>query len=350
MKMKSLRVVLQNNPVEASAPCRIDMGGTLDLSTFYLPLQRWEPCTFNAAINLRTRVRLHAFDKGRIKISSRGFQNVVADSRQAPYDHPLGLMMAIADYFAADGIHIEIDSASPPRSALGGSSVAAVALIWAFGKLLQQLGHPMPGRREVALLAHAIEQSVAGVPCGLQDQLAAVYGGVNNWHWQGKGGGAVFIREALYPKRTCRQFSKQIMVAYCGEPHASKDINGTWVRDFMAGRHRRIWHQIIDCARQFSEALRRKQLSLAKSIMNRETDLRCQMTPEVLDDIGRQLVDSARRRECGVRFTGAGGGGCMWAIGTPDQLAALRPDWQEILARHSAAGILETAIDVDGVL
>ena len=82
----------------------------------------------------------------------------------------------------------------------------------------------------------------------------------------------------------------------------------------------------------------------------RETDLRFQMTPEVLDKIGRQLVDAARRMECGVRFTGAGGGGCMWALGTPDQLNPLRTEWQSILAQHTAAGILETAIDVDGVL
>ena len=29
-----LREIVSNEPVEASAPCRIDMGGTLDISTF----------------------------------------------------------------------------------------------------------------------------------------------------------------------------------------------------------------------------------------------------------------------------------------------------------------------------
>lgn len=348
--MNSLRAVLQDTSIEASAPCRIDLGGTLDLSTFYLTLRHLGPCTFNAAIDLRTRVKLHAFDAGKIKISSRGFKSIVADRLQAPYDHPMGLMMAIAAYFAADGVHIEIDSASPPRSALGGSSVAAVALIWAFAKARQRLGQPLPKPKNVALLAHAIEQSVAGVPCGLQDQLAAVYGGVHNWRWQAEPGGSVFRREALLSKRTCRLFSRNLLLAYCGEPHASKDVNGTWVREFVAGRHRRIWHEIIECARRFSQALKTKQLVLAQDMMNRETDLRCQMTPEVLDDIGRQLVDGARRRKCGARFTGAGGGGCLWALGTPDQLDTLRPEWQSILAQHSAAGILETAIDVDGVL
>ncbi|MFW6364320.1 MAG: bifunctional hydroxymethylpyrimidine kinase/phosphomethylpyrimidine kinase, partial [Spirochaeta sp.] len=33
----------------------------------------------------------------------------------------------------------------------------------------------------------------------------------------------------------------------------------------------------------------------------------------VLDDIGAALVEAARKNGCGGRFTGAGGGGCLWA-------------------------------------
>ena len=42
--------ILESRPIEASAPCRIDMGGTLDISTFYLPLRHLYPCTLNIAI------------------------------------------------------------------------------------------------------------------------------------------------------------------------------------------------------------------------------------------------------------------------------------------------------------
>ena len=134
--MTSIRSILELEPLEASAPCRVDMGGTLDLSTFYLPLHHLGPCTFNVALDLRTRVTLRPFDKGRIRISSLGFEDLVVDSRQAPFHHSLGLMSAVAAYFQADGVHIDIRSESPPRSALGGSSVAAVALIWAFAKAM----------------------------------------------------------------------------------------------------------------------------------------------------------------------------------------------------------------------
>src|SRR5210317_1977628 len=132
---KKLRKILESKPIEASAPCRIDMGGTLDIPTFYYPLRHLSPCTFNIALALRTRVRLRPFSRGQVKISSRGFKDAQFPAAAAPFDHPMGLMFATAAFFNADGIHIDIESQSPPRSALGGSSAAAVALIAAFLKL-----------------------------------------------------------------------------------------------------------------------------------------------------------------------------------------------------------------------
>jgi len=180
-----MRKVIESHQIETSAPCRIDMGGTLDISTFYYPLRHLHPCTVNMAINLRTTVRLFPFDKGRIKVSSKGFKGAEYFLDRAPFDHPLGLIFAIAAYFRAEGVHIQIDSSSPPRSALGGSSAAAVALVSAFSKVQHKKGEALLSRKKIALLAQTIEASVAGVPCGFQDQLAAVYGGVNAWYWPG---------------------------------------------------------------------------------------------------------------------------------------------------------------------
>jgi D-glycero-alpha-D-manno-heptose-7-phosphate kinase len=348
--MPSIRSILELEPLEASAPCRVDMGGTLDLSTFYLPLHHLGPCTFNAALDLRTCVTLRPFDKGYIRISSLGFDDLVVDSHEAPFHHPLGLMSAVATYFQADGIHIDIRSGSPPRSALGGSSVAAVALIWAFLKTLAKSGTPLPARGDIAVLAHAIEQSVAGVPCGMQDQLAAVFGGVNGWHWKADPSVRPFEQQPLVSTSDCALFSRHLLVAYCGVPHVSKDINGSWVRQFVAGRQRGIWHRILDCSQKFISAIAEGDYAAAQTSMNQETDLRRQLTPEVLDDMGTALVDAARQNHCGARFTGAGGGGCLWALGPPGQIERLRPVWAGILGRRESAGILDTQVDTQGLL
>ena len=198
------------------------MGGTLDISTFSYPLRHLAPCTFNIALELRTRIRLMPYAKGRIKISSKGFKEAQFPADAAPFDHPMGLMFATAAYFNASGIHIEINSQSPPRSALGGSSVAAVALVAAFTKLLQpeRSGHGLD-RRSIALTAFQIEQSVAGVPCGIQDQLAAAYGGVNIWHWPAMPKQAVFKRQCAVRKGAYKTFERHLLIAYGGRPHAS---------------------------------------------------------------------------------------------------------------------------------
>jgi len=69
----------------------------------------------------------------------------------------------------------------------------------------------------------------------------------------------------------------------------------------------------------------------------------------VLDRIGRRLTAAARRNGCGARFTGAGGGGCLWAVGAADAVARLKPVWQEILSERRPARLLEVKVAGEGL-
>jgi len=348
---KKLRKILESKPIEASAPCRIDMGGTLDIPTFYYPLRHLSPCTFNIALALRTRVRLRPFSRGQVKISSRGFKDAQFPADAAPFDHPMGLMFATAAFFNADGIHIDIESQSPPRSALGGSSAAAVALVAAFLRLTADTeSGNRSNRREVALLAYQLEQSTAGVACGFQDQLAAAYGGVNVWDWQTEPDRSVFRRKTVVGKKFHKELERHLLLAYCGNPHESKDINGRWVRQFLGGENRDLWADIIMCTRQFGEALARRDYQQAAVHMNRDTAIRRKMTPDVLDKVGKRLADIALQNDCGARFTGAGGGGCLWAFGETENIDRLRPLWQKLLSSRKEACLLHVGIDSKGVM
>jgi len=342
--------IIESHQIEASAPCRVDMGGTLDISTFYFPLRHLSPCTFNVAIDLRTRVRLYPYKAGMVKVSSKGFESVAYPLDKAPFDHPLGLIFATAAYFRAQGVHIDIASSSPPRSALGGSSAAVVGLIAALSKSYERLGVNPFSRQKIALLAHALEGSVAGVPCGLQDQLAAVYGGVNAWYWSGNIEGAVFKKEAVIRQESFKDFKAHMLLAYCGIPHESKNINRKWVQQFLSGEYHEDWAEIIVCTNTFVNALSEQNYKDAGASMNRETAIRRRMTPEVLDEIGEKLVDSAMEINCGARFTGAGGGGCIWAIGEIEDIDKLKCMWERILSIRDGACLLDAKIDSEGVL
>jgi D-glycero-alpha-D-manno-heptose-7-phosphate kinase len=348
---KKFRKRLESNPIEASAPCRIDMGGTLDIPTFYYPLRHLSPCSFNIALTLRTRVRLLPYARGRIKISSRGFKTAQFPADAAPFNHPMGLMFATAAFFNAEGIHIDIESQSPPRSALGGSSAAAVALVAAFLKLRADTeSGDRANRRRVALLAYQLEQSTAGVPCGFQDQLAAAYGGVNVWSWRTDPDRSVFRRKMVVAKKGHKELATHLLLAYCGKPHASKDINGRWVKQFLSGLNRNLWMDVIACTREFVTALAGKNYQKAAEHMNRETGIRRKMTPDVLDNVGGRLVGIALQNDCGVRFTGAGGGGCLWALGKIEHIDRLRPLWQKSLSSRKEACLLDVGIDSKGVV
>lgn len=352
MKIVPWTSLLEDGPVRASAPCRIDMGGTLDLGTFHYPLRHLAPCTVNIALNLKTRVTLVPHTPGRIQVRSVGFEPADFILDEAPFDHPLGLMFAVASYFRASGVAIEIDSASPPRSALGGSSTAALALVAAFARGAQRAGvHGGVTRVQMVRLAHGIESAVAGVPCGMQDQLAAAYGGVNVWHWlEDPGNPAPWRREVLWDPSAHDGLARCLLVAYCGIPHESRDINGRWVQQFLAGVGRDQWREIVACAHDFTEALAGKDLERAAAAMNRETAIRREMTPDVFDPTGQLLAADAVAAGCGVRFAGAGGGGCIWALGPASAIDRLRRTWDHRLAAIPDARLLHVDIDGSGVM
>lgn len=344
-----MKKTLESHPVTVSAPCRIDFGGTLDISTFFFPLKNLMPTTFNIALAMRTEVTLAPWTEGKIKLSSRGFDSVEFDHGSSPYSHPLGIMLSICDYFDAHGVHVSIQSASPPRSALGGSSVAAVALIAGLMAVKEGVPPSVLPLDRIVLLAYAIESSVLRVPCGMQDQLAAAYGGVNAWRFTGDVVGLPYERRIVLPKSAYPKLESSILAAYCGDPHESVNINGKWVDHFMKATDRAIWHEIMDLTQKFTDAVAREDFELAAQLMNRETDLRLSMTPDVLDNTGKRLAQCAKETHCGVRFTGAGGGGCVWAIGIPENIRALKPRWEEVLSTHDDAGFLETGIAHDGL-
>ncbi len=350
MSIRDLASFLKKKTITASAPCRVDMGGTLDIRTFHFPLSWIHPCTVNLAMEMRTLVRLLPHRPGHIKVTSKGFGPAAFKADTAPFRHPLGLMFAVAAYFRVGGVHIDIASASPVRSALGGSSVAAVALIAALGAALKETHNELPlDAPTTARLAHAIEESVAGVPCGMQDQLAAVYGGVHQWHWPDGVLAPAFGKTRLIPSAAFPDVERHVLVAYCGAPHASKDINGTWVAQFLDGGTRHHWAHIARLTHRFADALANWDIAVAVEAMNREMAIRAEMTPAVLDAVGQGLVRVAQDAGCGARITGAGGGGCVWALGQAPAIALLKSAWEQQIRTVPDACLLPARIAARGV-
>ena len=157
-----------------------------------------------------------------------------------------------------------------------------------------------------------------------------------------------FLRRPLVERRSLDRLNRRLLVAYLGVTHISRDVNTTWMRQFINGRHRGYWNEIIELTRAFATALGHLDMPAAADAINRETAIRKRMTPEVLDDMGDRLAAAAVQCGCGARFTGAGGGGCMWALGEPGDVAALKQKWEKLLVRRPTAEILDCRVDPGG--
>ena len=330
--------------VTATAPCRIDCGGTLDIDPLALGLTPLSPATFNIALALPTEVRIQPNPGGGVRVESTGFE---AAGRTQPTDYtgPLGFFFLAVDYFGLDDLIISIDSASPPRAALGGSSAALVGAVAALGRLARR----RLARHEVVRLAHSFESATFMIPCGRQDHLAAAYGGVNLWTWR-PGYKRGYARRQLLRGGAYPALEDRLVVAYPGQTHASVEVNSTWIEGFLTGRHTPVWKSIVEATHKLARAVEERRWAEAARWLAEETKLRLEMTPEVLTETGARLVEAAEQAGAGARFTGAGGGGCLWALGTREAAGRVKEAWTDILHGIPQARLLPSRIDRRGLV
>lgn len=346
----SIQRILKEQPLEASAPCRIDSGGTWDIKTLALPLEKEEPITVNMALNLRTKVTLLPFEDGRVRISSAGFAGKEeAPFETLPFHSPFGLFFAAVSHFGFHGVEVRIQSDSPVKSALGGSSTALVALIKALDKVPWKSGRRSLALGEILHLGFHIEDAVSPGKCGVQDQAAAVYGGVNRWRWLYGDRRKPFQRESLVPQRDLKRLSRHILVAFSGVSHVSSRINQGWIKDFISGTTRSGWVEVNRIVAKFAQALREKDWDGAAGFLQEEMAIRKEMTPGALIPLTEKLITTAEEMGCGARFTGAGGGGSVWAMGRPEKIDRLRGLWEGTLESVKGARVLDCVLDSGGV-
>ena len=349
-KYRSARRVLQRRPIEASSPCRIDAGGTWDIKVFALPYEDIRPVTINMALNLRTRVSLTPFREGWVAISSEGFAiEEEYPIERLPFKKPYGIFWAAVAYFGLHGLKVHIRSDSPVRSALGGSSTALIALLKALSKMAATQDEKTLSRPDILHLGYHLEDGVSGGHCGIQDQAAAVYGGVNQWTWCYGNRRMPFRRDSLLGRKGQKSFSRHLLVAFSGKTHASGRINRSWVQGFLSGETRSGWLEVNRIVHKLGSAIRNEDWLRAAGLIRAEMAVRREITPEALIPITRRLVDQAEMLGCGARFAGAGAGGSLWAVGSAEKITRLKAAWEKTLAPVRGAEVLDCEIDPRGV-
>ncbi len=334
----------------ASAPCRIDSGGTWDIKAMALPFESISPTTVNIALNLRTTVVLSPFDPGWIKIGSRGFKKKeIVSIKNLSLKGPFTSYLAAFQHFGIHGVEVQIESAAPVKSALGGSSTALVAVLKAISKVLKHFGLGPLSRGQILSFAYHMEDAMSGGNCGLQDQAAATFGGVNQWIWRHSTPGRPFVRTSLLDKSGMRALSERLLVAFSGKTHSSVIINRKWVKDFLSNKTTSGWIKVNNIVHQFAKALSEHNWAKCALLLRDEMSIRRQITPEALLPVTLSLIQIAEKNGCGARFSGAGAGGAVWAIGEIANIKKLENAWAGTLKQIPKARLLTCKVDHQGV-
>lgn len=323
--------------ISASAPTRIDLaGGTIDIWPLYLFHAGAQ--TLNAAISLRARAWIEARPDERIELVAEDIdkqENLSFD--QLPHDPTLPLLAKLAHRFGAHGIRLTTRGESPAGAGIAGSSALNVAVC---GALAAYTGQDIEGE-DLLDIAKDVEAQVIKVPTGLQDYRPAYYGGI-----------AAVELHAGQPKRVAldvdaRELEQRIVLCYTGEPRNSGTNNWEITKRHIDGDQHIFdcFERIRDTAAAMREAMVRGDWDGMSAALNTEWENRKRLAPGVTTPAIDSLI--ARASAAGAtaaKVCGAGGGGCLFCLAAPDDVADVR----EALA-EGGARILDFRIETTGL-
>ena len=82
-----------------------------------------------------------------------------------------------------------------------------------------------------------------------------------------------------------------------------------------------------------------------KQCLDDEEQLRHQFLKYRIPAASSKIISIARKNNCGVKFVGGGGGGCLWILGQPNQIIKVKNK----ISQLESAKILNFSIDYSGV-
>jgi len=292
--------------VEVRAPARIDLaGGTLDIH----PICRLEPgaVTVNLAIDrlATARARARADDRWVLAATDRRLRErhdgrgALAAADALPLHREVALHVG-----PRHGLELTTRRGVPAGSGLGGSSTLLVAMLLAAARAR---GGTL-GRTALLRLATDLEVGVIGVPCGVQDHVAALYGGLSAVTFPPGGTRRTAVRADL------DALAGRLVLVYTGLPHDSAVNNWEITRRYIERDPVVRGHigAIAAAARARHDALAAGDLDAAGAAMGDEWAARKRLIPGVTTPTIEAIGAAATRAGAiAMKVCGAGGGGCV---------------------------------------
>lgn len=314
--------VTKRRVINAIAPTRIcDIGGWTD--TWFAG----HGAVFNIAVYPFVEVQIHLLEptthSARVVVSVENFGHTYAVNPQhVTYDkHPLiEAAFDVMELPPDTAFRVNIFSDAPPGASTGTSAAVSVALIGALDALTS--GRLTP--HEVAALAHSIETDRLGLQCGVQDQLASAYGGIN--YMQIRTFPHTCVSSLQIPNTVWWELEHRLAAIYIGTPHSSSDTHKKVIASLGANpQNDSRLQRLRELAEQAKNATYEGNLAELGRIMNANTEVQRALHPGLVCPKFEQIIAIAADFDAlGVKVNGAGGDGGSVAILTNGDMAHKR--------------------------
>lgn len=240
------------------------------------------------------------------------------DLPASPGRQPL-LEAALALAGLPDDVTVEVHlrAGVPPGSGTGTSAAVVVALLGACDRLTPCATSP----HDLARLAHRVETEGLGQQSGVQDQLAAAFGGIN-------------LLDVRYPEAsvhpvavsgpTLQALERRLVLVSLGHPHRSSAIHDEVIARLGAGGGRgRELDALRSAARRAATSLEAGDLDGLGAAMIGATDAARSLHPSLVSRHAEVLIGAARAAGAtGWKPNGAGGeGGSLTLLAGPEPAA-----------------------------
>lgn len=293
--------------INSVAPIRIcDNGGWTD--TWFAEYGK----IFNIAVYPYAEVQLAVFPlrdgRPRITIHAENYgQRYTIDKPKGLYDkNPL--LEAALDYMhIPDELSIEVSifSEAPAGCSTGTSAAVSVALIGALDTLTPNRMTP----HEVALAAQKIETELLKQQCGIQDQIASAYGGINlidMWKYPHASVSPISVSNAIW-----WELESRLSLVFVGQSHSSSAVHQSVIRELEgAGPEAAKLAPLRKTAERSKNAMYAGDLAALGRAMVDNTEAQRQLHDELIGPAHQAIIDVAKAHGAlGWKVNGAGGDG-----------------------------------------
>jgi D-glycero-alpha-D-manno-heptose-7-phosphate kinase len=309
----------------ARAPVRFcDLGGWTD--TRIVP----HGAVLNFAARLYTYVTLGVKEgAGGVTLESLDTDQRCSfqDIRRVEYNGVLDLLKAAVSrsgieirrsglYATRREVTVQVRSDVPPASGLGSSAALGVAAIGALSSYHHR--HLLP--HEVAREAQLLEVQDLKLECGVQDQLASAYGGINFMEVDYPNARVVPL--PLSPSTRC-ELEDRLVLVYTGKSHFSSAMHQKVISE--ADQHRGNFDQLARAAVAGKEALLSGDMEAFAAAMNQNWEAQKGLHPDIttrdIEALHRAVFEAGA---LGFKANGAGGGGTVTILVKRNENARVR--------------------------